>query len=733
MKEPRQGLYIVLISVHGLVRGNNLELGRDSDTGGQIKYVVELARALGKHPAVDRVDLITRRVIDQKVDPEYAEHHEVLSDKVTIVRLPCGPRRYLRKEVLWPHLDVFVDNVLKHLSSVRRVPDIVHAHYADAGYVGSRMVQLLGVPLIFTGHSLGRVKKQRLLEKGSKAASIESQYNITQRIEAEEITLGNANLVVTSTHQEVEEQYELYDNYQPRRMMVIPPGVDLERFHPREAGEVKQAPIKAQLDRFLKHPDRPMILAISRPDERKNIAALIHAYGERAELRKLTNLVIVAGNRDDIASMDKGSREVLSGILTLIDKYDLYGHVAYPKHHQPDDVADLYRLAARSKGVFVNPAFTEPFGLTLIEAAACGVPVVATHDGGPRDIIGACKNGLLVDPLDSHDIGSALLKVLSDKTQWEKMSNSGLAGVRKHYTWESHVAKYIEAVKNIIGQSRRITDVSASKKNRLPTVDRLLVCDVDNTLVGDDTALQQLLDIIQSTNGKVGFAVATGRNIESTVLELQENNIPIPDLFITSVGSEIHYGHRMVQDTDWQKHINYRWKPAAVKKLMRQFPGLKLQAASEQRDYKISYNVNPDKVPPMREISAFLRQQDIHVKLVYSHLAYLDLMPIRASKGLAVRYIGMKWGIGPERILVAGDSGNDEEMLKGNTLGVVVGNYSKELGKLKDRDLIYFAQQPFANGIIEGINYYGFLDDLFPPADDQGELQEWSTVEELSD
>ncbi|HEY5603773.1 MAG TPA: HAD-IIB family hydrolase [Gammaproteobacteria bacterium] len=733
MKKPQQGLYVVLISIHGLVRGKNLELGRDSDTGGQIKYVEELARALGKHPAIDRVDLITRRVIDRKVHPDYAEQYEVLSDKVTIVRMPCGPRRYLRKEVLWPHLDVFVDNVLKHLSNVARVPDIVHAHYADAGYVGARMVQLLGVPLIFTGHSLGRIKKQRLQEKGSKAAAIEAQYNISQRIEAEEIALGTANLVITSTRQEVEEQYELYENYQPRRMLVIPPGVDVERFHPQQTGNTKNAPIKSQLERFLKHPGRPLILAISRPDERKNIAALIQAFGEQPQLRELANLVIIAGNRDDITVMDKGSHAVMSGILELIDKYDLYGHVAYPKHHQPEDVADLYRLAAQSKGVFVNPAFTEPFGLTLIEAAASGVPVVATHDGGPRDILGACNNGLLIDPLDTRDIAGALLKILTNKTQWELMSNNGLSAVRKHYTWDSHVKKYIDAVENVLDNSKRVTDITASRKNRLPTVDRLLICDIDNTLVGDQDALQRLVDTIQNANGKVGFGVATGRNIESSVKVLEEYNVPTPDLLITSVGSEIHYGHRMVEDTDWKKHINYLWNPAVIKKLMTRFPGLKMQPATEQREFKISYNVNPDKAPPLREISAFLRQNDIHIKMVYSHQAFLDLMPMRATKGLAVRYIGLKWGILPERILVAGDSGNDEEMLKGNTLGVVVGNYSKELAKLKDRDLIYFAQQPFARGIIEGIHYYGFLDDLFPPADDQGELQEWSVVDELSE
>jgi sucrose-phosphate synthase len=114
----------------------------------------------------------------------------------------------------------------------------------------------------------------------------------------------------------------------------------------------------------------------------------------------------------------------------------------------------------------------------------------------------------------------------------------------------------------------------------------------------------------------------------------------------------------------------------------------------------------------MREISAYLRQRDLHVKLIYSHQAYLDILPIRASKGLAVRYIAMKWGITPDRILVAGDSGNDEEMLKGNTLGVVVGNYSKELSKLKGRERIYFAEQPFAHGVIEGMEHYDFLNDI---------------------
>ena len=145
------GLYIALISVHGLMRGHNLELGRDADTGGQIKYVLELARALAAHPEVEGVDILARQVIDPKVDPDYAEPRERIGENAYIVRIPCGPRRYLRKEVLWPHLDAFADHALQHVRSVGRVPDIIHSHYADAGYVGARLAGLLGVPLIHTG------------------------------------------------------------------------------------------------------------------------------------------------------------------------------------------------------------------------------------------------------------------------------------------------------------------------------------------------------------------------------------------------------------------------------------------------------------------------------------------------------------------------------------------------------------------------------------------------------
>ncbi|MEJ2406197.1 MAG: HAD-IIB family hydrolase [Candidatus Thiodiazotropha sp.] len=706
-----RGLYVVLVSVHGLIRGHNLELGRDADTGGQIKYVVELARALAEHPDVERVDLLTRQVIDPKVDSDYAEPQEQIGEGAYIIRLPAGPRRYFRKEVLWPYLDAFTDEALQHLRRVGQVPDFIHSHYADAGHVGARLSQLLGVPLVHTGHSLGVDKRRRLLDKGVQPQNIERNYNMSMRIEAEEVTLGNAALVIASTSQEIEQQYKAYDNYHPKRMRVIPPGVDISRFQP-PAPRQKRPPIAKSLERFLEDPKKPMILALSRADERKNIATLVQAYAENPDLRENANLVIVAGNRDDIRKMDKGAREVLTDLLMKIDRYDLYGKVAYPKAHEPNDVPDLYRLTAMTRGVFVNPALTEPFGLTLIEAAASGVPLVATEDGGPRDIMQHCKSGYLVDPLDADNMGEKIFEVISNKTRWQRFSRAGVKGARATYTWEGHVETYLTEIKRILGKVRKEKKRFSLSRSRLPTVDRVMICDIDNTLLGDREGLSQLMARLRQAGDRVAFGVATGRRLESTIKILKEWGVPTPDLLITSVGTEIHYGNGMVEDQGWARHINFQWKPEQLQQALEGAAGLKLQPKIDQRRFKLSYFVDPDKIPNINAIRGCLRKRDLHCKLIYSHQAYLDLLPIRASKGLAIRYLMMKWGLSPDRLLVAGDSGTDIEMLSGETLGVVVGNYSPEVESLSSEPRIYFAEGEFANGILEGADHYDFFGDV---------------------
>ncbi len=330
----KQELKIALISLHGLIRGENLELGRDEDTGGQTRYVLELARALGEHPELGRVDLITRQIVDERVSNDYARLEEKIGENVFITRIPFGPKRYLSKTRLWPYLDVFVDQCLNHFQRTRSVPDIIHGHYADAGYGGAQLARLLGIPFVFTGHSLGRIKKARLLESGLSPDKIESRYLISSRIEAEEFALETCSLICTSTHQEVHEQYESYENYIPERMEVIPPGVDLSSFHPPREDDKTETQLQLDINAFLHEPNKPLIVAMARPDERKNLEMLVKVYGESPALQKAGNLVLILGSRDDVRSMPSGQKKVLMNILTLIDVYDLYGKVAYPKKHK---------------------------------------------------------------------------------------------------------------------------------------------------------------------------------------------------------------------------------------------------------------------------------------------------------------------------------------------------------------------------------------------------------------
>ncbi|XP_006659287.1 probable sucrose-phosphate synthase 4 [Oryza brachyantha] len=498
-------LYIVLISIHGLIRGENMELGRDSDTGGQVKYVVELARALGSTPGVYRVDLLTRQISAPDVDWSYGEPTEMLSPRNSenfghdmgessgayIVRIPFGPRdKYIPKEHLWPHIQEFVDGALVHIMQMSKVlgeqvgsgqpvwPVVIHGHYADAGDSAALLSGALNVPMVFTGHSLGRDKLEQLLKQGRQTRDeINTIYKITRRIEAEELCLDASEIIITSTRQEIEQQWGLYDGfdltmarklrarikrgvscygrYMPR-MAAIPPGMEFSHIVPHdvdldgeEANEdgsgSPDPPIWADIMRFFSNPRKPMILALARPDPKKNITTLVKAFGEHRELRNLANLTLIMGNRDVIDEMSSTNSAVLTSILKLIDKYDLYGQVAYPKHHKQSEVPDIYRLAARTKGVFINCAFIEPFGLTLIEAAAYGLPMVATQNGGPVDIHRVLDNGILVDPHNQNEIAEALYKLVSDKQMWAQCRQNGLKNIHQ-FSWPEHCKNYLSRV-----------------------------------------------------------------------------------------------------------------------------------------------------------------------------------------------------------------------------------------------------------------------------------------------
>ncbi len=712
------GLYIQLYSIHGLIRNESPEFGRDSDTGGQIKYVLELADALSRDRRVEKVELITRLVKDKSVSEDYANPVEKVNEKFSIIRIRAGGGKYLRKELLWDHLEEFVDKSIKHIKSVGRLPDIIHSHYADAGYVCSELTKFFGIPFIHTGHSLGKDKLRKLLNEGVNIDEIEKLYKIDHRIAIEEEIIYFADMIVTSTRQEIDKQYGDYKNTDKSKFKVIPPGVDIKIFYPynqkpedKDESEKWKGIIGEKLFRFFVDVNKPMLLTICRPDKRKNISGLIKAYGENKNLQYKSNLAIFAGIREDIQEMPDNEREVLTEILLLMDKYNLYGKMAIPKRHNTEhEIPQLYRIAAQSRGIFVNAALAEPFGLTLIEAAASGIPVVATDDGGPRDIIKNCKHGILVDVSDSDNIAEAIGKILENPVLWEKLSSNGIKNVSAHYTWEAHKKTYLSEIEKLLGKELVKENTFAIVGKKLLSMEKLIVSDIDNTLLGDEDSLNEFKKILSSENNKPGFAVATGRTVDSAINILKENNIMTPDVIISSVGSEIYYNFKedLIYSKGWDAHICHYWHRNKIEDVLKRFRFLTPQEEFTQRKYKISYFMeeNPDHLQKVKDT---LIKNRLKTTVIFSHGRFLDILPYRASKGKAIRYLAYRWNIPYEHILVAGDSGNDEEMLKGELLGVVVSNHSRELEGLKGGKRIYFARRAFAGGIIDGIKHYEFL------------------------
>jgi sucrose-phosphate synthase len=192
---------------------------------------------------------------------------------------------------------------------------------------------------------------------------------------------------------------------------------------------------------------------------------------------------------------------------------------------------------------------------------------------------------------------------------------------------------------------------------------------------------------------------------------LKEHGIGETDVIISSVGSGIYYGKQLMPGIGWKTHISSRWDREKIKGLLDSLPFLEYQEEEKQRPFKISYYMEEDE-DHLARIHDLLLRNKCRYNLIFSHQKYLDILPYRASKGKAIRYLSYKWEIPLGNFLVCGDSGNDEEMLRGEPRGVVVGNYSPELEKLRGRRRIYFARNHGVGGILEAIEHYGFLEEI---------------------
>ena len=716
--------YIQLFSPHGLIRFKDPEIGRDKDTGGQVKYLLELLETLSQDPRVRKVDLFTRRISDKRVSSAYEKEIEVVNEKARIVRMTCGGNAYRPKESLWDYLDEFVDKTIRFIEKEDDFPDVAHGHYADGNYLAGQISDVFGIPFIATGHSLGRNKKNILLQEGMPEEKINEKFNMDRRIAVEENTLKNADIIIVSTRDEIEKQYGLYDIGKLPRFEVIPPGVNTNLFYPfyrfdmpsfKMTIEQEHAlyRVNSDIERFLFNPAKPLILSIGRADKRKNFERIIQSYGQDRELQAMANLAIFAGVRKDITQMPEDEKDILTNLLLLLDKYDLYGKMAIPKKNDPKlEVPEIYRIAARKKGVFVNATPGENFGLTIVEAAACGLPVVASPTGGPKEILEHCENGLLVDVEDPSAIADALKKIIADENLWEKYSANGILATNHFYSWTAHVARYMDTIDDLF-KVKDAANTNFMQKTaygkKLVKAELFIISDLDGTLVeGDKTdGLDELKKWISERRDKIIFGVASGRNRLITQEALTYYDMPKPDILICSAGSEIFYTEKMIPDNGYESHIDYQWKRNELKNALAKFPGIHLQEKAAQWNYKLSYyvDVNFDE-DNLADLYKFLDDRKLRAKILLTENHYLDLLPFRASKGSAVRYLSYKWKVPLRNFITAGNSGNDIDMLKGKAKGIVVSNYSRELEELRGNKLIYFSKYPLSKGVLDGIKYH---------------------------
>jgi sucrose-phosphate synthase len=730
-KQNNDSFYIQLFSPHGLIRHKDPEIGRDKDTGGQVKYVLELLENLSNHDQVRRVDLFTRRIVDKRVSSSYAREIEEVNEKARIIRLACGGNIYRPKESLWSYLDEFIDNAIGFIGKQNEIPDIVHGHYADGNYIAGQLSEVFGIPFLSTGHSLGRNKKNILAQEGYTPEKINEKFNIDIRIAAEEKTIETADLIIVSTHHEITSQYGLYKNGKLGRFEVIPPGVNNNTFYPfyrldmpsfKMSIEQEHAfyRINSEIERFLFNPEKPLIVSIGRADKRKNFETIIEAYGRDKELQAMANLAIFAGVRKDISQMPADEQELLTNLLLMLDKFDLYGKMAIPKKNDPNlEVPEIYRIAARKKGVFVNATPGENFGLTILEAAACGLPVVASPTGGPKEIISNCENGLLVNVDDPSTIAEALKKIIAYQNVWDKYSSNGIHATNEHYSWTAHTNKYIELTQHICDNDHEATfpfSIKARYGRKLINSQYVVIADLDGTLVEIDRSdgLEEFKEWIDEHRDNLLFGVASGRNKELTKEAFDHYDLPAPDIIICSAGSEIYYTPEFIHDKGWQSRIDFLWDKEKIQLTLSKFPLIKLQEPQAQWPYKLSYYVekNFDR-DDLAEIYRLLDEQKLRTKILLTENRYLDLLPFRASKGGAVRYLSYKWNIPLDQFITAGNSGNDIDMLSGKVKGIAVANYSPELEELRKNRSIYFAKFSLARGVLEGVLHYVSSDPAF--------------------
>ncbi|NOX24849.1 MAG: sucrose synthase [Deltaproteobacteria bacterium] len=512
---------VVLVSPHGWFGQENV-LGRP-DTGGQVVYVLDQARAMEQYLKTDlqhsgldiqpKVIIVTRLIpVNEGTTSDQRLEKVHKTQNVWILRVPFRyPKsggiveHWISRFRIWPYLDQFaVDAEVEILKELAGLPDLLVGNYSDGNLVATRLSASLGVTQCNIAHAL---EKSKYLFSDLYWENFEPDYNFSIQFMADLIAMNSANFIISSTSQEITGtdnsigQYESYQfftmpgllqvvngvNLFHPRFNVIPPGVSNDVFFPfneKKQDKADNTDIQRMLFETedenslgnLQNPELPPIFSIARLDRIKNLTGLVEAYGKNQELRSRANLIIIASVLNPDLSNDAEEAAEIQKMHDLINQYDLRGSLRWVgRFLSKDDSGEVYRIIARRRGIFVQPALFEAFGLTILEAMHSGLPVFATRFGGPQEIIEDGKSGFLINPTQPEvmvgQINEFWQRVAREPGYWDEMSANGLRRAQTNFTWDLHCRRLTRLTK-VYGFWRY--SISGSAKSRLAQYCHLL-------------------------------------------------------------------------------------------------------------------------------------------------------------------------------------------------------------------------------------------------------------------
>jgi mannosylfructose-phosphate synthase len=408
--------HIAMLSTHGYF--DPIPLLGETDTGGQVLYILELSKALARKGV--KVDIYTR----------WFDHNRIqinpLKDcpDVRVIRIPAGHWEFVIKEEIYQLLPELTKNLELFIKEQNLEYDLFHAHYVDAGIVTIEMEKIFRKPAFFTAHSLGAWKRERM---DGDPAEMELQFHFNHRISEENRIFRTLRGHTVTSMLQLEKLRELYD-YQGDNVEIIPPGVNIHKFKPLPPCD---PPRKTGL------PEN-YIFCLSRVDSNKGYDLLLNAFARVC--KEVDDIYLVTGGGS--AHPQPREQEVLDMMHRIMKEKGIEDKIVFVGHVEEKLMVSYYQNAC----FFVMPSIFEPFGMTVQEAMASGIPVIASRFGGIKTVLTNGKDGLLIDPKNEDEFASTMIRLLKDKSYRDQLGKAASALVRHHFSWEAiadrHLAFY---------------------------------------------------------------------------------------------------------------------------------------------------------------------------------------------------------------------------------------------------------------------------------------------------